>query len=57
MNELNYITIQELYDWAVKNGVEDYMLLIQYRDGGGEYYGSDSQVLGIINDKEKTVTV
>ena len=57
MSDLNYITIQELYDWAVKNGVEDYMLLIQYRDGGGEYYGSDSQVLGIINDKEKTVTV
>lgn len=57
MNELNYITIQELYDWAVKNGVEDYMLLIQYRDSGGEYYGSDSQVLGIINDKEKTVTL
>lgn len=36
------MTIKELYEWSVKNGVEDYDIEIQYRDGGGYYYGSSS---------------
>ena len=33
------MTIQELYDWAVENGCEDYEIQIQYADDGGYYYG------------------
>ena len=36
------MTIKDLYEWAVKNGVEDFDIEIQYRDGGGYYYGSSS---------------
>lgn len=36
------MTIKELYEWSVKNGVEDYDIEIQYRDGGGYYCGSSS---------------
>lgn len=36
------MTIKELYEWAIENGVEDYYIEIQYRDGGGYYYGSSS---------------
>jgi hypothetical protein len=36
------VTIKDLYEWAVKNGVEDYDIEIQYRDGGGYYYGTST---------------
>lgn len=36
------MTIKDLYEWAVKNGVEDFDIEIQYRDDGGYYYGSSS---------------
>ena len=36
------MTIKDLYEWAVKNGVEDFDIEIQYRDGGGYYSGSSS---------------
>lgn len=36
------MTIKDLYEWAVKNGVEDFDIEIQHRDGGGYYYGSSS---------------
>lgn len=36
------MTIKELYDWAVENGVADFDIQIQYRDGGGYYYGSSA---------------
>ena len=34
------MTIKDLYEWAVKNGVEDFDIEIQYRDDGGYYYGT-----------------
>ena len=34
------MNITELYEWATKNGVEDYEIEIQYRDGGGYYHGT-----------------
>lgn len=36
------MTIRDLYEWAVENGVEDYDIQIQYRDGGGFYYGTST---------------
>ena len=36
------MTIKELYEWAVKNGVENCDIEIQYRDSGGYYSGSDT---------------
>ena len=36
------MTIKELYEWAIKNEVEDYDIEIQYRDGGGYYYGTET---------------
>lgn len=36
------MTIKQLYEWAVKNEVENYDIEIQYRDSGGYYYGSSS---------------
>ena len=36
------MTIRDLYNWAIENGVENFEIQIQYRDGGGYYCGSDS---------------
>ena len=38
------MTINELYKWAVQNGVEDYNIEIQYRDDGGIYDGTDKEL-------------
>lgn len=34
------MTIKDLYEYAVKNGVENCDIEIQYADGGGFYYGT-----------------
>lgn len=36
------MTINELYEWAKENNVENYNVRIQYRDEGGCYYGTDT---------------
>ncbi len=36
------MTIRELYDWAKQQGIEDYDIEIQYRDGGGYCDGTDT---------------
>ena len=38
------MTVSELYDWAVMNGVENLEIEIQYRDGGGFYNGTDDHI-------------
>ena len=35
------MTIKELYEWAVANGVENYTLCVQYRDDGGWHEGNE----------------
>lgn len=36
------MTIQELYEWAIKNNAKDFDVEIQYRDdGGGCYEGTE----------------
>ena len=45
------MTIAELYQWALENGVENFEIYIGYRDGGGSYCGSDPlQFCDIIPD-------
>lgn len=34
------MTIQELYEWAIKNNAKDLDIEIQYRDGGGYHEGT-----------------
>lgn len=36
------MTIKDLYEWAIKNNVEDYNVRIQHRDEGGCYCGTDT---------------
>ena len=38
------MTIKELYEWAKNNNAENMEIEIQYRDGGGFYYGRDISV-------------
>lgn len=40
--EIKKMTIRDLYNWAVANGIEDFEIQIQYRDDGGYYSGTDS---------------
>jgi hypothetical protein len=42
------MTIAELYQWALENGVENFEIYIGYRDGGGTYCGSDPLNFGDI---------
>lgn len=49
------ITIQDLYNWAKDHNCLDYKIRIQYRDDGGNYYGSDKEVLLVINKENKTI--
>ena len=49
------MTIKEIYEWAKRNGVEDYEAVVKYRDGGGEYYGEDTETYSCIDEKEKRV--
>ncbi len=53
------MTIKELYDFAVDYGIEDYKILIQFRDDGGDYDGKeDAEIMeSRINDKGKTITL
>lgn len=48
------MTIKELYEWAIKNNVENCEVEIQYRDGGGTYYGTDDLYESDIVIEEKT---
>lgn len=38
------MTVKELYQWAVENGIEDAEIAVQYRDGGGYYSGIDDNI-------------
>lgn len=54
-NKENIMTIQELYEWAVKNNVTDYKIEIQYRDDGGDYVGKGEDLYLIVEEEHKTV--
>ena len=36
-----HMTIKDLYENAVKEGVENYQLYVGFRDDGGCYYGTE----------------
>ena len=35
---LKQMTIEELYDWAVSEGVEDYTIIVRQNDGSTSLY-------------------
>ena len=39
-------TIKDLYDWAIKNNVEDLPVGLQYQDAGGTYSGDTFTDMG-----------
>ena len=43
-------TIRDLYDWAVKNHVEDLPVGLQYQDMGGPYDGDTFSDMGLEYD-------
>lgn len=51
------MTIVEMYEWAKRNGVENYEAVVQYRDDGGDYYGEDTEVRCCIDEAEKRVVL
>lgn len=38
------MTLRELMEWAKKNDCLDLEVCVQYRDGGGLYYGEDFDI-------------
>ena len=50
------MTVKELYEWAVKNGAENFDIEVAYRDEGGFYYGYDNDLWLSIKDREKEYT-
>lgn len=55
MKKNNEMTIEDLYKWAVENSCSDYKIIIQHRDGGGEYFGWDDEMYLTIDETDKTV--
>lgn len=51
------MTIKEFCQWAKENNVEGYEVVVQYRDGGGEYYGKDTEVYCYIDNEKKEVVL
>lgn len=51
------MTIRDLYEWAVENGVADYDIAVQYRDSGGFYSGEDTMIETDINKVKKEVVL
>lgn len=46
------MTIRNLYEWAREKDVLDLDVVIQYRDSGGYYTGSDDLEIPTIEDRE-----
>ena len=46
------MTIRELYEWAKEKDVLDLDVVVQYRDGGGYYNGSDDLEIPEITPRE-----
>ena len=51
------MTIRDLYEWAVENGVADCDIAVQYRDSGGFYSGEDTMIEPDINSAKKEVVL
>ena len=51
------MTIKEIYEWAKRNGVENYEAVVQYRDSGGFYSGEDTMIEPDINKARKEVVL
>lgn len=54
---LREFTIEDFYNWAIENHVEDYKISTQYCYDDGDYYGEDNELYCIIDKKNKKVIV
>ena len=51
------MTPQELYDWAVENGYEDYNIKIEWDDEYSYGWSEVSKVVLIVTEPDKTITI
>ena len=51
------MTPQELYDWAVENGYEDYNIKIEWDDEYPYGWSEVSKVGLIVTEPDKTITI
>lgn len=51
------MTVQEFYDFCKRENCLQYQIDVQYRDDGGEYYGTDTDLYLKKNDNSKTITL
>lgn len=51
------MTPQELYDWAVENGYEDYNIKIEWDDEYSYGWSEVSKVGLIVTEPDKTITI
>lgn len=49
------MTIKELYEIALEKSAENFEIEISYRDDGGCYYGTDSDIIFEIDKEKKTI--
>lgn len=50
-------TVEEFYNWAVKNNIKGYKIAVQYCDDGGDYYGEDNKLYCMIDSENKKVVL
>ena len=46
------MTVRDLYEWAKENNALDLDVVVQYRDGGGCYEGTDDLETPIFQSRE-----
>lgn len=51
------MTIQELYEWALENKCDNYEAVVQYRDSGGSYSGTDRWLCCDIDAQNEVVVL
>lgn len=51
------MTPKELYEWAVKNGCEDYNIKIEWGDEYSYGWSEVSKVGLIVTESDKTITI
>lgn len=60
MKELGFgyaCTVEEFYQFMKNKGKENYKMVVQYRDDGGDYNGEDEAIRISIDDDLKQVVL
>lgn len=51
------LTVKEFFEYMKSLGAENYTMLVQYRDGGGDYNGLDEEIRCFVDDGNQSVTL